>query len=423
MNDLVFVIVSLLAELVLLFCGAFFAGSETAFTSLSRITVRQMMKDSEKNAGKIYQLRNHLDRLISTVLIGTNLVTTLISSLATAITVRIFGGAAVSVSTAIVSVLVIIFCEIIPKTLAAVRSKQFASFSASMISIMQKVLFPFVKFFDLISAFLDFFDRTVMKKKKPLVTEEELKTLLALGRIEGTLEADEKAMLDRIFEYSDLQVHDMMRHRSLVCYVDVSDSVDSVVDVFAKSGYSRLPVIDGNPEKVVGVLHYKSVLFAVPEIKRSPDFVRICMSSVLFVPETLSAVELLRTFKKEHENFAVAVDEYGGTAGIVTMDDILRGVFGRITDEYGTTDVAPEKRVTVLGTKEFIVPGDMKIDDVNDVLKLNLESEVYNTLGGWLLERFDELPPVGAVYRFGSIIFVVEDQSARRIQSVRIVLR
>ena len=150
MNDLVFVIVSLLAELVLLFCGAFFAGSETAFTSLSRITVRQMMKDSEKNAGKIYQLRNHLDRLISTVLIGTNLVTTLISSLATAITVRIFGGAAVSVSTAIVSVLVIIFCEIIPKTLAAVRSKQFASFSASMISIMQKVLFPFVKFFDLI---------------------------------------------------------------------------------------------------------------------------------------------------------------------------------------------------------------------------------------------------------------------------------
>ncbi len=196
-----------------------------------------------------------------------------------------------------------------------------------------------------------------------------------------------------------------------------------IVDVFAKSGYSRLPVIDGNPEKVVGVLHYKSVLFAVPEIKRSPDFVRICMSSVLFVPETLSAVELLRTFKKEHENFAVAVDEYGGTAGIVTMDDILRGVFGRITDEYGTTDVAPEKRVTVLGTKEFIVPGDMKIDDVNDVLKLNLESEVYNTLGGWLLERFDELPPVGAVYRFGSIIFVVEDQSARRIQSVRIVLR
>ena len=170
----------------------------------------------------------------------------------------------------------------------------------------------------------------------------------------------------------------------------------------------------------MGVLHYKAVLFAMKAITDSKDFVRICMSSVIFVPGTLEAVELLQRFKKEHVNFAVALNEYGGVAGIVTMDDILRGVFGRMTDEYGVGEVPPEKQVDVVGTKEFVVPGEMKIDDVNDVLKLNLESEDFDTIGGWLLERFGELPNVGAVHKEAGAVFIVEDQSARRIQSIRI---
>lgn len=146
------------------------------------------------------------------------------------------------------------------------------------------------------------------------------------------------------------------------------------------------------------------------------------MRPVLFVPETLTALELLQKFKKQHVSFAITVDEYGSSSGLVTMNDLLQAVFGHITDEYNSEIIAPEKRIKIVNAKEFIVPGDMKIDDFNEVLKLNLDSENYDTLGGWLLERFGELPSTGALYKNGGIIYVIEDQSARRIQTVRVIL-
>ena len=410
------------AFLCLLFCGAFFASSETAYTSLSKITIHQMLKNRERNAKKVSALKNNLDSLISTTLIGTNFVTTLMSSLATAFAMAVFGPQSVSAAIFVVTVLVIIFSEIVPKTYAAVKPKESSQNSATALSILQKVLFPAVWFFNQFGKFINLIERIFFKKRQPLVTQEELRTLLDVGEHEGTLEQDERKMLERIFEFSDLRVHDIMRHRSLVSYISESASLDEVIEAFAKSGYSRLPVYKDSPETVTGVLHYKAVLFAGPEITSSKDFVRICMVPVMFVPESLSAVELLGKFKFEKSQFAVAVNEYGSTAGIVTMDDILREVFGRVTDEYGMSDIPAEQKVRVLNVNEFLVPGDMKLEDVNDVLSLNLDSEVSETLGGWLLEKLGELPPTGTVYKNQNSIFIIEDQSSRRIQSVRIKL-
>lgn len=414
--------VPIAAEVLLLLCGAFFAGTETAYTSLSRITVRQMLKENKPNAKKVSLLKNNIERLISTVLIGTNLVTTLASSLATAFALSVWGTSYVTYTTALVSILVIIFSEIIPKTYAATFPEAVSQKSAGIIIVLQKLLFPLCWFFDRLSDFLTFIETLIFRTHAPLVTEEELKTLIDVGKTEGTLEADEKKMLDRIFEFSDLLCRDIMHPRTLLKFVYVTDSFSQVISTFALSGHSRLPVCANSAENVIGVLHYKSVLFADRHIAESKDFVRICMTPVMFVPETLPAVDLLRRFKNQKVHFAVVVNEYGESAGIVTMNDMLREVFGRVTDEYGTVDIAPEKRITVAGTNEFLIPGDMKLEDVNDVLQLSLDSENYDTLGGWLLERFDELPPVGAVYRFKGMIFIVEDQSARRIQSVRLKL-
>ncbi|MCH5295365.1 MAG: HlyC/CorC family transporter [Treponema sp.] len=418
----VYVICNVAAEALLIFCGAFFASTETAYTSLSKITVRQMLKDNEHNAQKVHALRSNLDRLISTVLIGTNFVTTLISSLATAFSVNMFGAKYVSYATALVSMLLIMFSEIIPKTYAASNPKGVAQKRAGIIMVLQKIFFPVVWIFGQLSAFINFLEKKIVKKHPPLITEEELKTLLEVGEHEGTLEENERDMLNRIFEFSDLHVRDIMRHRSLVKYVSVDASLEEVVQLFAQSGYSRLPVYEDSVENIVGVLHYKSVLFALKAITDSKDFVRICMDQVDFVPGTLSAIELLQRFKKEKENFAVVVNEYGGNSGIVTMDDILRGVLGRITDEYGEGDVSPEKRITVISTNEFIVPGDMKTDDLNEVLNINIESDNFFTLGGCLLERLGELPNIGAVYKENGVVYIVEDQSSRRIQTVRIKL-
>lgn len=409
----------IITELVLIFCIAFFAATETAYTALSRITVRQMVKDKEKNAGKVSRLKNNLDRLISTVLIGTNLVTTLASSIATAYAIQVFGPSAVSFTSASMTVLIIIFSEIIPKTYAALRPRQVAQSSATPIIILQKISFPVVWIFDRLSDFIDFFERHVIKVKTPLITEEEFKTLLDIGKNEGTLEEGAKNLLDRIFEFSDIHVKDIMKHRSLVKYVDVHDSIDTIIKMF-NSGYSRLPVYEDSPDNIVGVLHYKSILFAGAAITQSQDFVKICMSQPMFVPETISAVELLQTFKKNKSNFAVAINEYGSMSGIVTMDDILKEVFGHITDEYGMSEIPPEKRITVVNPKEFLIPGDMKLDDFNDVMKMNLDSESFDTIGGWLLERFGELPSTGAAFRDTDAVYIVEDQSARRIQLIRI---
>ncbi|MCR5762839.1 MAG: hemolysin family protein [Treponema sp.] len=409
----------IIIELILIFCIAFFAASETAFTALPRITVRQMLKDNEKNASKVARLKTSLDRLISTVLVGTNFITTLSSSLATAYTIKKYGPSAVTYTSAAITILIVIFGEIIPKTYAGLKPKQVSQSSATPIIIIQTICFPVVWLFDRLSDFIDFFEKHVLKTKTPLITEEELKTLIAIGENEGTLEEGEKKLLDRLFEFSDIHVRDIMKHRSLVKYVDVHDDIDSVIEMF-NSGYSRLPVYENSPDNIVGVLHYKSVLFANSAITQSKDFVKICMRQPMFIPESVSAVELLQTFKHSKDNFAVAINEYGSMAGIVTMDDILKEVFGHITDEYGMTEIAPEKRITVVNTKEFLIPGDMRLDDFNDVMKMNLDSESFDTIGGWLLEKFGELPFTGAAFKDTNAVYIVEDQSARRIQLIRL---
>ncbi|MBQ3801901.1 MAG: HlyC/CorC family transporter [Treponema sp.] len=406
-------------ELVLISFGAFFASTETGYTALSRITVRQMLKAREKNATLVSRLRANLDSLISTALIGTNLVTTLISSVATAYAMEVFGAACVSYATALVSVLVIIFSEIIPKTYAALRPKETAVMSARPIAVIQKLLFPVVWLFGGLSRLINFVEGRLIKERRPLVTEEELRTLLDVGKDEGTLEAVETQMLVRLFDFSDLRVRDIMRHRSFVKYVPVDAAYSDVIRLF-NSGYSRLPVWKGSPETIVGVLHYKSVLFAHKEITESRDFVKICMKKAVVLPETLTALEALKRFKEEKDSFAIVLDEYGSNAGIVTMDDILSAVFGRLTDENGDSETAPEKRITPVSPYEYIVPGDMKLDDFNDIMKMDLDSESFETLGGWLLEKFGELPRVGAAWRDKGAVYIVEDQGGRRIISVRV---
>lgn len=414
--------VNIVIILCLLLLGGFFAGTETAFTSLSKISARNMLKDGTKTSLYVNKLKNDQDRLIAALLIGTNFVNVLNSALTTAFAIRLVGAGYVSYATGIISILVIVFAEIIPKTYGALHPEKLARFAAVPVVWLMAVIKPVVLLFTLLTKGVNFLERKLFRTKRPLITEEELKTLIAVGETEGTLELDERKMLERLFEFSDISVHEIMRHRSLIKYISVEDTVSDVIRAFDESGYSRLPVYEESEENIIGVLHFKSVLFAEKMITQSRDFVKICMQNVMFVPETMTAVDLLKKFKKDRSNFAVAVNEYGSLAGIVTLDDILKEVFGRISDEHGKVELSPEKRITVVSINEFLVPGDMKLDDFNEAMYLNLQSENYETLGGWLLEKFGELPSLGAVYKHNNVIYIVEDQSSRRIQTVRIKL-
>lgn len=408
---------------LLVCCTGFFASSETAFLSIPKITLRQMLKEEGKKKGaahRIAKLKEDMDGFLTLVLIGTNFVNTLSAALATEFFISFMGENGASVSTATMSILIIIFGEIIPKTFAAFKPVLLAKTFSPVLLVLKKILFPIVFVFSQFTRGVGWLIDKIWTSDEKALTEEELKKLISVGADEGTLEKNEKVMLNKIFEFSDLHVYEIMRHRSFIRMISCDATREEAIKMFLSSNLSRLPVYKENKNEIIGVLYYKDILFAQKEKKQQDCIVEKTMRNVLFVPETLTSIELLQKFKKTRMNFAIALDETGSTSGVVTLDDLLRTVLGRSVDQYTADDIAPEKRIKVVKDKEFLVPGDMKLEDVNEILRLDLESEEWETLGGWLLEQFDSLPQTGEIIVRNGMLFQIEDQSNRRIQLVRI---
>ncbi|MBQ0051189.1 MAG: HlyC/CorC family transporter [Treponema sp.] len=412
---------------------AFFASSETAYLSITKVMLKQMLKKDDPNkkntpTKRVAYLKRNTDQLLSLILIGINFVTSFASGLAATIAIGLLGDAGSFYATVVMTFVLIIFGEIMPKTISAYHPMAAAKAFSLPLMILQKIFFPIVWFFAKITNGISFILNKFIKKDRASITEEELKSLIEVGEHEGTLEHSEKKMLYKIFDFTDLHARDIMRHRSMVTFIPENAEYSQVIRIFRDTGYSRIPVCgidetteDYSFENVIGFIFYKDVLLRSPNANSKRSFARRCMRPALFVPETLTATEILLKFKKEKVNFAICIDENGCNSGIVTMDDILKAVFGRSVS--GENDeVPPENRIQTITPREFMVPGDMKLGDLNELLKLELESEDYDTLGGWLLEQFDELPETGEVIRRDGIFFKIELQAQRRIQSVRIRL-
>ncbi len=419
----------LIALILIIRCIAFFSGSETAFLSISKIKMKRLVQEKRRNAKIAAELKNNIDELLTIVLIGTNFMNSLASALATALAVQVVGNSGVGVATLLITFFATTFGQIVPKTTAGIYTDDIVCRHSLSLLILEKIFFPIVKLFSALSKGASNFAYRFWKTNNELVTEEELKSLIDLGAKEGTLEDSERKMLYKIFEFSDLNVHDIMKHRSLIKAVPIQATKKQVVEMFINSGLSTIPVYEKTKESIVGIIHYKSVLLGSAETSKHSEktssfeegYAARVMKGVLFVPETFSALELLYRFRKERTDFAVALNEQGCTAGIVTMDDIMRVVFGRMTDE-DIEHIPAESRIKFISSNEFVVPGDMKLSDLNSILKLNLESEDAVTLGGWLLEKLGELPSTEEVFVWNKILFVIEDQASRRIQSVKIKL-
>lgn len=427
---IVSVILPIIATAILVYIVGFFASSETAYLSISKITLRQLLKKESHDANgnvaantpakRIAYLKGDMNRLLSTVLIGINFVTSLASGLGATVAIAIAGNQGTTYATIIMAFVLTIFGEIVPKTIATVNPVGIASRNSRPLIMLQKIFLPIVWIFTKLTEGITVMLNRFLHYDKPPITEAELKSLINVGETEGTLEHSEKRMLYRIFDFTDLRIRDIMSHRSRVQFVPIDATYAEVVKAFADTGYSRLPVCDGDFTNVVGMLYYKNVLLT--RRNNSTSFVRRSMRPALFVPETLSALELLQTFKAEQVHFAVAVDETGSNSGIVTMDDILRAVFGGTIMEHPTKEPLPAKRIQALSPTEFIIPGDLRLTDVNELLNLDLDSEDYDTLGGYLLEHFDALPETGESITVDGITYRIEEQCQRRIKSVRIAL-
>lgn len=417
-------IITVIALLLLVRILAFFTASETAFLSISKITLRQLIEGNKPKAKLIEQLKAQMDRLLSTVLIGTNFVNTLATSLATALAIGLAGQDGVAIATGIMTVIIVIFGETLPKTIAAWKPVEKAQRAAVPLLFLEKALKPVVAVFSFITDGLARTAGLLWKNTGPEITEEELRTLIDVGNEEGTLEGNEKELLNKIFEFNDMRVRDICRHRSLVKTIREDADFEETRQAFISSGFSRLPVLSTESENdesgsrtIAGLVHYKSVLFWSGS--RASFSAKSVMRPVLFIPETVPVETLLKRFRTTHQSFAVVVDEHGSNAGIVTMVDIMRAVFGRMTDEYTENQRPAEQRIRVTGKSEFLIPGDMLLADVNTNFAMNLESEECDTIGGWLLEQFGYLPENGEKLKVGNHWFIVEEQASRRIQNIR----
>ncbi|MGL4981342.1 MAG: CNNM domain-containing protein [Treponemataceae bacterium] len=401
----------------LIIISAIFSSTETAFLSISKSKLYKIKKSGDKRGALVIKLRIKTEKLLSTILIANNLANNFASSLAALVAIKLLGNAGLGVATFVMTALIIIFGEILPKTIAAFYPIKTAKRFAFFIFFVQILLFPLIKIFTVYSHLVvklaDFF----WKSNESQITQEELKTLFELGSRTGILEQTEKDMLNKVFDFSDVRIKSIMQHPSQITMIENSASFDQVLQAFKSSGYSRIPVFLNDFNSVLGIIYYKDLL----SFKTNPQefAVKKILLPVMFVPSSKMAFSLFHQFYKEKQHLAIVVNEHGENCGLITGEDLLCSIFGKVTAEHNIK-TTPVEQIKILQKKEFLVPANITLVDLNDYLKINLSSGIYITLAGFLLEHFDRLPLAGEKISIESLHFTVEKVSDRHIDLVRL---
>ncbi len=388
--------------------------SETALTSLSKIRIRHMVGEKVKGAKLVEKLTEDPNKLLGAILIGNNIVNIAASALATTIFVDIFGASGVGIATAVMTVLVLIFGEITPKSIAKQKSEQVSLKVSKPISIIVKVFKPFIGIFTFISSGFIRLLGGDPKANEPFITEEELKTMVGVSEEEGVLEDVEKEMIFNVFDFADAQVKDVMVQRVDIIAVDIDASYEEVLETIKTEQFSRIPVYNQTIDDIVGVLNVKDLIiagqnkegFKVSDYMREPHYTF----------EFKKIKELFNEMKKSRNHMSVVLDEYGGTVGIVTIEDLIEEVFGDIEDEYDDYN----EEIEVVKEDEYIVDGSARLDDISDLIGVNMESEEFDSVGGLIIGELGRFPDNKEEVNLNNIRFVVEEIDKNRIRKVRI---
>ncbi|WP_055665471.1 HlyC/CorC family transporter [Desnuesiella massiliensis] len=401
--------------IVLLSLSSFFSASETALMTLSKIRIRHMVEEKVKGADKIEKLIENPNRLLGTILVGNNIANIAASALATSVALKMFGDSGVGIATAVVTVLVLIFGEITPKSLAAQNSESVSLKVYKPISLVVFLLKPIVNIFTFISSgFIRLFGGNP-NKNQPFITQEELKTMVDVSEEEGVLEEEEKEMIYNVFEFGDLQVKDVMVQRVDIVAINTESTYDEILEVIKREQFSRIPVYKETIDDIVGILNVKDLLFTknIDEAFSIEKYMR----EPFYTFEFKKITDLFREMKKERNHMAVVLDEYGGTVGIATIEDLVEEIVGEIEDEY---DDEEDKEIDVIKEDEYVVAGSLRIDEINDLIGTSIESEEFDSVGGFIIGQLGRFPDAGEDVEYNNIKFVIEDIDKNRIKKVRI---
>ena len=402
--------------IILIGLSAFFSASETALISLSKIRLRRMVDDDVKNAHIISKLVEKPSSLLGAILIGNNIANIGASALATSLAIDYFGPSkGVAISTVAMTLLILIFAEVTPKSLASQFSEKTSIKVSKPMFYITKILWPLTYILTLVTNVLVKLLGGKKDGTQPLITEDELKTIVNVSHEEGLLEGDERQMIYNVFEFGDSQAKDVMTPRTNMVAVSVESTYDELVTVFKEENFSRTPVFDQDIDDIIGILHVKDLIFYV-DTKESfnlRDLIRPVYYTYEYKPTSLLFDEMRVT----RSPVAIILDEYGGTAGIVTTEDLVEEIVGEIRDEYDEE----HEDIEVIKEDEYLVEGSMKIDLLNDMIGTNIESEDFDSIGGFVIGLLDRFPDEDEVIEYNNIRFVVEKVEKNRIEKMRIL--
>lgn len=402
--------------IVLLALSAFFSSAETALTTVSRIRIRTLADEGKKNAKTVLKITDDSGKMLSAILIGNNIVNLSAASLTTSLAYAL-GGSMVAIASGILTIAILLFGEITPKTMATIHAEKMSLIYAPIISVFMKIMTPAIFVINGLSLGVLFLLRVDPNAKNRAMTETELRTIVDVSHEDGVIESDEKEMIYNVFDLGDAKAKDVMVPRVHVTFADVNSSYEELIEIFREDKFTRLPVFEETTDNVIGTINMKDLLLFDSTKK---FHVRDILREAYFTYEYKNISELLVEMRQASFNIAIVLDEYGETAGLITLEDILEEIVGEIHDEYDDNE---EDFVQKISDQEYIIEGSMNLDDLNDRLDLTFESEDYDSLGGFIIEHLDRLPEVGdSIVTDDGIKLIVETLDKNRIEKVHVYL-
>ncbi|WP_170371196.1 HlyC/CorC family transporter [Ruegeria arenilitoris] len=413
--------------LLLLVLSGFFSGSETALTASSRGKLRAQADKGSRGAQKALEITDDNERLIGSVLLGNNLVNILAASLATALFTRLFGESGVALATLVMTLLVLVFAEVLPKTYAITNAEKAAAAVAPVIGVVVTVFSPVVAAVRLlVRGVLRLFGVQIDPDSNILAVREEIAGALQLGHSEGVVEKEDRDRILGALDLGDRTVEEIMLHRSNIEMIDADADPEAILKQCLESRHTRLPVFRGQPENIVGVVHAKDLFRAMyakaggsdggAERLKSFDILKVA-NDPYFVPETTTLDDQMREFLRMHSHFALVVDEYGSLRGLITLEDILEEIVGEIADEF---DVDEDVTVTRTEDGQYLVEGSMTIRDLNRAMDWSLPDDEANTIAGLVIHEAQMIPTVGQVFSFHGFRFEVVEREGNRITWLKV---
>lgn len=409
-------VIQLLSLILLLCLSAFFSSSETALLSISQMRIRTLVDEGNKRAMTLERVVSNKSKMLSAILIGNNVVNLSASSLITSLVINHFGNAYVGIATGIITLLILIFGEISPKTMATLQAEKVALKVAGIISVLMKILTPVIFIINLLAGGVLRLMGVDPNAKTDTITESELRTIVDVSHEEGVIESEERRMINNVVDFGDTQAKDVMVPRIDMVFVEENTTYDELMEVYRENMFTRIPVYRDTTDNVIGIINMKDLLF----YEKNTDFrLKNYLREAYFTYEFKKTSELFMEMRQNSVSLAIVLDEYGATAGLITLEDLLEELVGEIRDEYDADEL---KSFQKLSDREYRVEGSMKLDDINDALELSLSSEDYDSVGGLIIGALDHVPVAGEGVTVDNIRFVVEKMDKNRIEWVRMTL-